>query len=42
MAIIKFIIKSRGDKKEINDRTNDFYVWIILYEHETSNWKMET
>lgn len=41
MVIIKFIIKSRRDKEEINDRTNDFYIWIILYEHETSKWKME-
>lgn len=35
MVIIKFIIKSRGDKKEIIDRINDFYIGI-LYEYEIS------
>lgn len=41
MVIIKFIIKSRGDKNKINDRTHDFFIWIILYEHEMDKEKME-
>lgn len=28
MVVIKLIIKSRGDKKERNDRTNYFYIYI--------------